>query len=651
MAELGYQLKTESKLRNSSDVQLEALQAIREAGNKSGIVVLPCGTGKTSVFLQTALEAGRKVLFLCYEKQGVIQVAETIREHATLLDNHLCVYTSDIKKEPNRLMCYMVTTYGMFSSPGTNRSQLTKGVKDFVLKKAKWDLVVLDETHHAAATTYMPFVKQLQQNSTRMLGFTGTLCRNDPTCKAETGTALNAGARTTLMEQHFSFIGPVLYSRTCLELEQEGLIAKVRRMEIRTELTPNFKAAAQIVTNPSTRKYVESLHPEKLNALWMLVLMHVKMGDVGMIFVNHLLHAKVVQELLGSKWQILSGSNAHGDDGKHTAEANAEIVARFNRGQLRGIVSTPVGESALDAVNPDFKYAIVIDAHSGPASASQKLGRLSRTKRLPPIKDETSDAYLQRRLAAQKKAAYYEILTLDTEEMTAAANRNVQFTHEGYALTSKTYAEVVDLYEAFVDKSELPENETVLPYVSETSQAQLLLGALRYTDLGVAAKTGAGHARAHKKEHQQHVKLADKKSKEAKHALFRDRHRAEHTRLQKKSSAVSKKAKEICKTTISSAPVSTTVLAVLRQIGIRPEVLSSLEGFIQEEEEGKDEQEAVVPDADAQKNGESDDDDEQPANQPVSSADEDDADGKALPVRLSNFQHLYPSDDDGDASS
>ncbi len=67
-------LRPDSKLRESSEAQAEALAAIRST-QLSGIVVLPCGSGKTSVFLQAALDAGNKVLFLCYEKQGVVQVS------------------------------------------------------------------------------------------------------------------------------------------------------------------------------------------------------------------------------------------------------------------------------------------------------------------------------------------------------------------------------------------------------------------------------------------------------------------------------------------------------------------------------------------------------------------------------------------------
>lgn len=584
MPTFGFALRDGSKFHSPSAVQQEAMDAIRDAGSQSGIVVLPCGTGKTSVFLHAALEAGRKVLFLCYEKQGVIQVAETIREHSTVHEDHVCVYTSDIKKRPNRLMCYMVTTYGMFSSANATRSETTKDIRDWVMNGAKWDLVVLDETHHAAASTYRPFVERLQANAKRVLGFTGTLCRND---HGPVGDGEAPEARAQHMASLFRFIGPVLYSRTCRELEQEGLIARVRRMEVQTELTDTFDAALRATTNGVSKKYVESLHPQKLNALWMLVSMHVKMGDVGMIFVNHLLHAKVVQELLGDKWEILSGSNAHGDDGTHSAEDNAKIVARFNGGELRGIVSTPVGESALDAINPDFRYAIVVDAHSGPASASQKLGRLSRTQRVDRRASESDEDHLQRRMDAQKKASYYEIVTLGTEEMTAAANRHAQFEHEGYRHRTLSYA---SLRGANPDAS--------LPYETETEQARLLLRALTYSDLGVAAKIGADAASAVRKTHQKTVKEAEKKSKEAKNKLFQDKHRRQHNRLKKQSGSVNAKAKAIRKEMIDTAPVSLAVRAVLVQIRIKPSILKELNvelGNVEEPEpdssDGEDEPE------------------------------------------------------------
>lgn len=550
-----YALKSDSKFRQSSAVQLEALAAIHARGSESGIVVLPCGAGKTSVFLQIALPC-ENVLILCYEKQGVKQVANTIREESTVPEERICVCTSDAKKQPNGLGCWMIATYGWTAS---HRS---KAMRKFVTEDVQWDLVILDEVHHVAAATYMPLVKKLAAGSAkRLLGFTGTLIRN--------AAGPDAASREKAMAELFAFVGPTFYSATCRDLESRGDIAEVRRMEVRTRLTPTFAAAARASDNASTRKYIETVHPGKMNALHMLTQIHRRQGDLGMVFVNHLLHAKQVKAMLGNGWEVLAGSNAHGEDGSHSAEENAEIVDRFNAGKLLGIISTQVGESALDAVHPAFRYAVVVDAHGGPAAASQKLGRLARTARFPRRGDESDVAYRARRLAAQKKAFYYEIVTLDTEEVTAAEHRHAQFLHEGYDRR-------VDSYKALRKRYKREEFGGALPFASELEQARLLVEALSYTDLGAAAKVGAGHAREHKQLHQQTIRAADKKSKEAKSALFRGKYSDRTKRLRKQSGAVNAKAKAICKEVVKSAPLSAAVVAVLRQIELSPDVLKEL---------------------------------------------------------------------------
>ena len=146
---------------------------------------------------------------------------------------------------------------------------------------------------------------------------------------------------------------------------------------------------------------------------------------------------------------------------------------------------------------------------------------------------------------------------------------------QGYDHRSMQYSDVRELYESFVHDSNLSE-DAELPFASEISQARLLLEALKYTDLGVAAKVGAGQAREHRMLHQKDVKWADKKSNESKNSLFRDRHKAQFKKLQQKSGAVSKEAREIVKTTVTSAPLSRSVLAVIKQLKLAPHVLKAL---------------------------------------------------------------------------
>ena len=551
-------LKPGSKLRASSAVQEEALEAIRGTASP-GIVVMPCGSGKTSVFVQAAVEAGRKVLFLCFEKQGVVQVAQTIREHTTVQENQLCVYTSDIKKEPNTLFCFMVTTYGMFASTAGSRSEVTKRVRNFVTT-AKWDLVVLDEAHHAAAATYKPLVELLVRNSKRTLGFTGTLCRNEL-------MGQNTGlTRDEFMEQQFGFIGEVLYSRKCIELEDDGLIAKVRCMRVLTPLTEHF-AAAHAEAKGSCKQYVQSLHPNKLIAVWLLVRMHRALGETGMVFVNHLLHAKVVQEMLGPRWEILSGGNAHGTEGVHTAEANAAIVQRFNAGLLEGIVSTPVGESALDVHNPRFRYAIVVDAHGGPTAASQKLGRLARTPRLPRADGESNEAYHSRLCAAQKEAAYYEVVTPDTEEETAARARHEQFDYEGYTFTTRDYDELV----ACAAEEGWSADEA--PHSDDVKRLQLLVEALSYQHKGTLEGAANAHAKATLAPHRSAIRNAKAKAAGTTNAIFKQRHLQTVRSLSKQTAARKASARDAKHQTLRDSPLPPEAANVLRSLDLPAKLL------------------------------------------------------------------------------
>ena len=554
-----FRLREGSKLHNSSEVQAEALQVIRST-KSSGIVILPCGSGKTSVFLQAALDAGNRVLFLCYEKQGVMQVAETIRQHSTVQDSHLCVYSSEMKAQPNRLLCYFVTTYNMFSATTAARSPATQLVRQYVTT-TKWDLVVLDEVHHSGAQTYRPLIETLVRNSKRTLGFTGTLCRSLSVSASTSGMS-----REELQEEQFEFIGKVLYQKTCTELEKEGLIAKVRRMEIFTRLTPDFEVAHQEVQG-SLKKYVESLHPSKLNAVWMLVQMHVAIGQIGMIFVNHLLNAKIVQRMLGQRCEILSGGNAHGTDGIHTAEANAGIVNRFNSGEIDVIVSTPVGGEGLDIHNSRFRYAIVIDAHGGQAPASQKLGRLSRTPRLIAQPGESREDQRRRRLAAQKEAAYYEIVTPDTEEVSAANARHEQFRHDGYDCCSLEYDELV------TRASACGISEAEAPFDSDVTQIRLLAETLSYQHLGEEETLGNVCARNKMAPHRADIQKQRNRLSGPSSHLFKDRARQKLVRLRKQLPEQRAEAQRAKHKSMGDAEPAEVLVRVLRQLGTSEELL------------------------------------------------------------------------------
>lgn len=553
-----FKLLPESKFQQPSEPQVQALAAIR-ATDKSGIVVLPCGAGKTAVFIQTAVESGNRVLFLNYEKQGVIQVANAIREHTNIKDVHLCEYSSEVKKDPNHLLCFMTTTYNMFSATA-NRSNETNKVRKFVFSTV-WDLVVLDECHHAWAETYRPLVQELLKTSKRVLGFTGTLCRSETMTVADASTLVRREAHA----REFSFIGEVLYSRSCVELEAAGLIARVRRMKIGVTLTDHFKVALAM-SGGSSKLYLQALNPQKLNTVWMLVQMHKALGHLGMIFCDHLLPAKTLKLVLGARWEVLSGGNAHGTEGTHTAQVNAAIVKRFNDGELDGLISTPVGESALDVFNPAFRYAIVVDAHGGQAPASQKLGRLSRTPRVIPDPGESPEDHAKRVKSKQKVASYYEIVTNDTEEEKAASARNVQFQDDGYDCIDQNYDSLVAQLSGL--------EETHAPYSGPVAQLTLLVECLSYQDLGIVEGEGNIRAAEVLEPHRALTKTLKTKRDGAKHSLFRQRKQQQLVRARALLPERKAEATEAKREVLEAAVMPEAAACVLRALQLDPELLA-----------------------------------------------------------------------------
>ena len=429
--------KEDSKFLSKSEVQAAAVQTLGAAltNGSSAIGVLPCGSGKSAVMAELAFLFGTMCLFLTYEKVGVAQLTEMLLSHTTLTAKEVCCVTSASKVKPNPRRCYLVMSYAMLSSIIVSKRGRNSTIAEFI-KGTSFDLVVCDECHHICAETYAPAIEYIKTKTRRCLGMTATLFRSE---------CAQVESRKAHEQRVFGWFGRVKFRKTSAELEQLGLVAKTRRRVVFTPFVREF-ALAYEQAEGSMRTNVQAVHPGKLNALIQIVAMHSAVGHMGIVFANHLFASKerlrpsiqpisqcatnphkppqVLLRILGPRWKALSGSSAHGDDDKHTAEQNAKIVAEFNAGELDGIVSTSVGESAADFHNPRFVYIVIVDAHGGNASAAQRDGRLARTPRVERSTVEgaegaegaESDAsLLRRRLAVQKSAFLYDLVTPQTE--------------------------------------------------------------------------------------------------------------------------------------------------------------------------------------------------------------------------------------------
>jgi|SaaInlV_125m_DNA_1040241.scaffolds.fasta_scaffold19117_2 superfamily II DNA or RNA helicase len=537
--------KPGSKFLQPSVVQQQALRSIREvmaleqpgAGRESGFFVLPCGSGKTYLMVMAAIEAvlqrhdGKaRALFLCYEQQAVLQLEALLKEDTTLSPRDYCVYTGAQKDRDNVRARFFITTYSMFA--GAPPKDAKHGEVYDMVRETAWGLVLCDEAHHVGAHTYEPLVRKLLQHSLQLFGFTATLYRS----YEERSTETRAAHETRV----FGWLGPVHFRRTIRDLEALGLIAKVRQVVVEVPFVPVFDAAYEASANdPSLRTRLQGVHPTKLNALVQICETHRLLGHGGIVFATHLYAAQVLQTTLDGrvgKWRILAGSNAHGEQAVRTARTNAELVRQFNAGRLDGLISTSVGESALDAFCSKYRYSVVVDSHSGDASTLQKQGRLSRTVHVTLQGGESEAQLRQRQLDSQLHKSYYELVTPKTGEHEACEKRKRHYKKEGLP-KSKPLA----LGRVMSNAAHLG---TELPYNNNFDCLKLLKSTLMYDEVGKSDARGKARATEMRAAHRSTVQQLAQRASGTRNHHFKERRLAELAKAKRHTVRVQTEAKQ-----------------------------------------------------------------------------------------------------------
>jgi len=569
--------KPGSKFLQPSIVQQQALVTIRKvmaldasgAELESGFFVIPCGSGKTYLIVQSAIEAvlardggNARALFLCYEQQAVLQLEAMLEEHTTLSPRDYCVYTGTHKDRDNLRARFFITTYSMFAGAPPKDAK-HRAVYDMVRETA-WSLVLCDESHHVGAHTYEPLVRKLMQHSLQLFGFTATLYRSYEERSSETRAEHEARV--------FGWFGPVLFRRTIRDLEKLGLIAKVRQVVVEAPFVPVFRRAYDKADNDlSLRARLQSVHPTKLNALVQICETHRLLGHGGIVFATHLYAAQVLQKTLDGrvgKWRTLAGSNAHGEQAVRTARTNAELVRQFNAGQLDGLISTSVGESALDAFWFNYRYSVVVDSHSGDASALQKQGRLSRTAHEPPRSGETHEDLAARQLASQLHKSYYELVTPETGEQEACEKRKRHFKKEGLPRSKSLTLERVMSNAAHLG--------TDLPYNNNLDCLKLLKDTLIYDEVGKSDARGKAKASELCAAHRSTVQALEKRANNTTNPHFKERRKAGVARAKRGGGEVRTQAKRIRQDKIEETRLPAHWRAFFESCNLSPEHRSAL---------------------------------------------------------------------------
>lgn len=204
------------------DYQSTALSKMLSGGRaRSGIIVLPCGAGKTLVGIAAAATVKKRTLVLTSTAMAVSQWRNQFLLFSNIAKEDIFVLTAESKSEikDQHEACVVISTYSMIGFGGRRGAQ-----SQFVMNQIKgleWGLLVCDEVQVMPAKTFRQVSNEV--HSRCKLGLTATLVREDD-----------------LIEDLQWLIGPKLYEANWFALEDLGYLATVQCVEVWAEMSKNF---------------------------------------------------------------------------------------------------------------------------------------------------------------------------------------------------------------------------------------------------------------------------------------------------------------------------------------------------------------------------------------------------------------------------
>jgi DNA excision repair protein ERCC-3 len=340
-------------------------------GSGYGVVVMPCGAGKTLVGMGAMAAIGRKTLIITTNVAAVHQWIDELLDKTDLEPESVGEYTGGEKTvRPVTVATYQILTW---------RPDKESDFPHFDLfRREKWGLIIYDEVHLLPAPVFR-VVAEIQ--AVKRLGLTATLVRED-------------GREDDV----FSLIGPKRYDVPWKELERKGFIAEAYCREIRIPL-PSEEDLAYTVAEPRDKHRLAAENGAKYEAVRELVENH---GDEPVM---------VIGQFLDQLGRISKDLGAPIITGRTPNAERERIYADFRHGKVRVIVVSKVANFAIDL--PDASVAIQVSGSFGSRQEeAQRLGRILRPK--------------------SRNSYFYSLVSRYTVEEEFAANRRKFLTEQGY---------------------------------------------------------------------------------------------------------------------------------------------------------------------------------------------------------------------------
>jgi DNA excision repair protein ERCC-3 len=350
--------------------QREAIDLFDKSG--AGVVVLPCGAGKTVVGIGAMVEGQSSTLILVTNSVSARQWRDEIIARTTLSADDIGEYSGEKKEiKPVTIATYHILT--------AKRAGAFAHLP--LLDANNWGLIIYDEVHLLPAPVFK-LTADLQAR--RRLGLTATLVRED----GKEGDV-------------FSLIGPKRFDAPWKEIEAQGFIAPARCVEVRVLLESDERMDYAVATERQ-RFRIAATSPAKRPIISKLIAQHPE--DQILVIAQYLDQIDDVSDTLGLP--TITGATP--------VDEREVLYDKFRTGEIRVLLVSKVANFSVDL--PDASVAIQISGSFGSRQEeAQRLGRILRPK---------SDG---------RSAVFYTVVARDTVEQDFAQNRQRFLTEQGYA--------------------------------------------------------------------------------------------------------------------------------------------------------------------------------------------------------------------------
>ena len=356
--------------------QRDAVQVYHQDGRStggSGVLVLPCGAGKTIVAIGCMSVVSQHCLVVVTNITALHQWREELLDKTRLTPDMIGEYSGELKEiRPVTLTTYQILTY--------RRQKDEDFLHMKLFDRNAWGLIIYDEVHMLPAPVFRA-VADIQAK--RRLGLTATLLRED-------------GRESDV----FSLIGPKKIDMPWKTLEKQGWIAQALCVEIRVPLHDAL-LHSYAIADAKTKFRIASENEAKVEVARSILGRHI--GEQILIIGQYLDQLEYFHDELGAP--IITGKTPN--------KQRETLYSDFRNGRVKVLVVSKVANFAVDL--PDASVAIQISGTFGSRQEeAQRLGRILRPK------------------STHNTAIFYTLVSNETRECEFAVKRQMFLTEQGY---------------------------------------------------------------------------------------------------------------------------------------------------------------------------------------------------------------------------